>query len=90
MGAQIALAALSELLGGSDAAGRQLVKARRQPSRSEPVGDFAIRTQHTRFLQAKSAIEWVEAEIQRLLEDGEVEVRVSSLGHRSAFVGAGF
>jgi len=33
-------------------------------------------------------IEWVQSGLDRLLEDGEVEVSVPSLGHRSAFVGA--
>jgi hypothetical protein len=33
-------------------------------------------------------IEWVENGIQRLLEEGEIEISVPSLGHRSAFVGA--
>jgi hypothetical protein len=32
-------------------------------------------------------IEWVQNGIQRLLEEGELEVSVPSLGHRSAFVG---
>jgi hypothetical protein len=33
-------------------------------------------------------VEWVENAIQRLLGEGEVEISVPSLGHRSAFVGA--
>jgi hypothetical protein len=33
-------------------------------------------------------IKWVQDGIQRLLEEGEIEVSVPSLGHRSAFVGA--
>jgi hypothetical protein len=33
-------------------------------------------------------IDWVQAGIQRLLEEGEIEVSVPSLGHRSSFVGA--
>jgi hypothetical protein len=33
-------------------------------------------------------VEWVEDAIRRLLGEGEVEVSVPSLGHRSAFVGA--
>jgi hypothetical protein len=33
-------------------------------------------------------IEWVENGILRLLEEGEIEVSVPSLGHRSSFVGA--
>jgi hypothetical protein len=33
-------------------------------------------------------IEWVESALRRLFHDGEVEVSVLSLGHRSAFVGA--
>src|SRR4051812_22666749 len=33
-------------------------------------------------------IDWVQNGLQRLLEDGEVEVSVPSLGHRSAFIGA--
>jgi hypothetical protein len=33
-------------------------------------------------------IEWVQNGIQRLLEEGEIEVSVPSLGHRSSFVGA--
>jgi hypothetical protein len=33
-------------------------------------------------------VRWVEDAIARLVEEGEVEVSVSSLGYRSAFVGA--
>jgi len=33
-------------------------------------------------------IEWVDRGLHRLLEEGEVEVSVPSLGHRSSFVGA--
>src|SRR4051812_37983885 len=33
-------------------------------------------------------IAWVQAALDRLLADNEVEVSVESLGHRSAFVGA--
>lgn len=33
-------------------------------------------------------IEWVQNGIQRLLAEGEIEVSVPSLGHRSSFVGA--
>ncbi len=33
-------------------------------------------------------IEWVQNGIERLLEEGEIEISVPSLGHRSAFVGA--
>lgn len=33
-------------------------------------------------------IEWVQAGLERLLEEREIEVSVASLGHRSSFVGA--
>ena len=33
-------------------------------------------------------VEWVDSALRRLVEEGEVEVSVPSLGHRSAFVGA--
>jgi hypothetical protein len=33
-------------------------------------------------------IEWVQNGLERLLETGEIEVSVPSLGHRSSFVGA--
>jgi hypothetical protein len=33
-------------------------------------------------------VEWVEDGMRRLVDEGEVEVSVSALGHRSAFVGA--
>ena len=33
-------------------------------------------------------IEWVQAGLDRLLEEGGIEVSVASLGHRSSFVGA--
>jgi hypothetical protein len=33
-------------------------------------------------------IEWVQSGLEQLLETGEIEVSVPSLGHRSSFVGA--
>jgi hypothetical protein len=33
-------------------------------------------------------IEWVQSGLDQLLERGEIEVSVPSLGHRSSFVGA--
>jgi hypothetical protein len=33
-------------------------------------------------------IEWVQSGLDQLLETGEIEVSVPSLGHRSSFVGA--
>jgi hypothetical protein len=33
-------------------------------------------------------IEWVQSGLERLLEEREIEVGVSSLGYRSAFIGA--
>lgn len=33
-------------------------------------------------------IEWVQSGLEQLLETGEIEVSVHSLGHRSSFVGA--
>lgn len=33
-------------------------------------------------------IEWIESALQRLTSEGEIELSVPSLGHRSAFVGA--
>ena len=33
-------------------------------------------------------IGWVEAGLDRLLDEREIEVSVASLGHRSSFVGA--
>jgi hypothetical protein len=33
-------------------------------------------------------IEWVQSGLNQLLETGEIEVSVRSLGHRSSFVGA--
>jgi len=33
-------------------------------------------------------VEWVQSGLEQLLEAGEIEVSVPSLGHRSSFVGA--
>jgi hypothetical protein len=33
-------------------------------------------------------IEWVQSALDRLIDEGEVEIRVESVGYRSAFMGA--
>lgn len=51
-------------------------------------GDSAIVATNRSPTGQPVPIEWVQSGLEQLLETGEIEVSVPSLGHRSSFVGA--
>ena len=50
--------------------------------------EVVVATARDRPIGQPVPIEWVESGLKRLHDEGEVEISVPSLGHRSSFVGA--